>query len=1160
MKSVCLPLVSLALLALGLCPPPARAAAPPLASFTLTEAFGVSHPDQIVDFDLAQPVEAGKCYLLGSDGKEVAYQILERGKRLALRTDLPAGATRTWELFSGRAPAAVPNGVQVAEQPGHYEVTNGLIGVRLPRSVRSFPDPAQALAPVQGVRYRDGTWSGTGPNYLATQAAAITSLQVRFLERGPLKVVVELTYRLERKELRANTDNSVLIPAGEGYYRSTVEVQAGQPSLLFEEDSDTDLEYSLNLYPGLEPTQARYRGHHATAKQYGYQDDGQVYAATNQRPPMDAFLDLGYDVPRRAFYAATPTTYRYMVVWDPWVFDSGWYYQVYNTEAGPGANLLGLFTGPASRAVGASASGAGIFTNPEPRRAGVTVAIRRLCADTRWFPRVRFAWGMFLGVKGQDLAPPREVQPVQRQMNLHSGVSLNKIHRYQLDYPDPPQGYGALYMPRASVQRMIQRLRTDREFFTYCYNADSYSRPLLDMWKDTSGEAARQAYGEVKEFGRFVVDMLVNGEGTYHPHYHYWQAGQAMMAKGLWVDSLLATDALNTKQRAQLKAIASAFGNVLWDDDFTPLFREHGLNLAQGPVQYLGYRHFYALYLSTQPTYQARAQEVEEQALAALPRIINESGAGVACTHYMPPYVASTLNTLMQLQMLGRDHFKTEPRLAKFAEFYMNFLTPPEPRFGGLRKYIATSDSSSESSELYGVLATAFRDADPQLSARLMGAWRAGGRKHDSRMGSTLLRIDDEAPGQDPALGSATFPGYYTVLRHGWGTPNETAVWLIDGEFYREHRHPDQGMVVIYALGAPLSVHWSSLYYPQVPGAYLNSTALLEDMIGVPWDQDSPPLNTGGGWRDSTSEAFLAFSTAGYTRAHYTAKGTPGTQGTQWTRAIYSLHPNEDYPAIVIRDSFAGEQAATPQVFTLNLMAEGPVGTPAGPVTPVLRSHPATAAVDPQQLPSAGPPQALTPAALNLFRFTGPQFGKAGESRGIDCDLYSFAPQPQQALLGNWAGNWHQEVRDLKESQHILRLRGTEGFQVLLLPYRQGACREDLQVTREGDALRLNAGDETTLLAPSFYAFYSPRRQILATFDAAPAAGAGLRAEGGPVEIVVQDGEITLTAHGAPGVRTIALPGQWEPQGGVTGLKPQGDRWLFDYAGPAPLSVKLGRP
>ena len=185
----------------------------------------------------------------------------------------------------------------------------------------------------------------------------------------------------------------------------------------------------------------------------------------------------------------------------------------------------------------------------------------------------------------------------------------------------------------------------------------------------------------------------------------------------------------------------------------------------------------------------------------------------MGCPHYVGASFAPTLNTLMQLKQRGfQDRFSTEPRLARFAEFYMHLMTPPEPRVGGKRVLLALGDGSIEPSEIFGMLGTAFRDADPKLSSRLMGAWHANGKPHSGFFGTTLLKIDEGLPRSDPALGDAEFPGYFSVLRHGWGTPNETAVWFVNGDHYQDHRHNDHGSIAIYALGQPLSVNWSSLY------------------------------------------------------------------------------------------------------------------------------------------------------------------------------------------------------------------------------------------------------------------------------------------------------------------------------------------------------------
>src|ERR1022692_4358552 len=139
-----------------------------------------------------------------------------------------------------------------------------------------------ALAPIQGILYRDGTWTATGPNALEAVGHP-TAMTVRFVEKGPLKVIVEVSYTIERPSLEYGS--KLLIPAGDGFYRSTIEIQAGQPSILIEDDTDTDLRYSLNIYHGLEPDQARYRGHHSTSVENGREPDGPPTPAMAPPPP-----------------------------------------------------------------------------------------------------------------------------------------------------------------------------------------------------------------------------------------------------------------------------------------------------------------------------------------------------------------------------------------------------------------------------------------------------------------------------------------------------------------------------------------------------------------------------------------------------------------------------------------------------------------------------------------------------------------------------------------------------------------------------------------------------------------------------------------------------------------------------------------------------------
>ena len=285
----------------------------PIKTFSIHEGFGVAHPSQIVDFDFGKRINPDHSFMLGPQGTEVPFQLLHDGK-IAVEATLAADSRAEWKLCAGRAPRRFPNAVRIAEFPAWYEIVNGLTGMRIARP--GHP----ALAPIQGILYRDGTWTATGPNALEAVGHP-TAMTVRFVEKGPLKVIVEVSYTIERPSLEYGS--KLLIPAGDGFYRSTIEIQAGQPSILIEDDTDTDLRYSLNIYHGLEPDQARYRGHHSTSVENGREPDGRQYRQWHERPAMDAFRDLQYRTPAPSNYNSDPPNIRRMAVWDPWVYDSG---------------------------------------------------------------------------------------------------------------------------------------------------------------------------------------------------------------------------------------------------------------------------------------------------------------------------------------------------------------------------------------------------------------------------------------------------------------------------------------------------------------------------------------------------------------------------------------------------------------------------------------------------------------------------------------------------------------------------------------------------------------------------------------------------------------------------------------------------------------------
>jgi len=1136
----------------------------PAAMFSLTECFGVSHPEQIVLFDYTGKADPRALALRDAAGISVPFQVLRDG-RLAVRADLPAGSARSWTLDAG-TPAPAQGGVTVREAAQYYEITNELIGIRVPKA---SADPARTPAPIQGLRYRDGGWTATGPNWMSRPAKA---MQVDVLENGPLIARVRVSYRYDTGPLRSSVHHELpVIPAGEGDYSTTIEVQAGQPAIRFEEECETDVFYRVDISNGLDPDHAQYRGHHATSVEDGMEPDGKVYLYGNNTR-HDALVLLNYSSKERDRWSPTTTTYPLLSHWNPWAVNTGFYWQLYHAAPGGSDNLFGIFAGPASRLINPGLSGVSFDTRLVEGKpiASLQVRFQRMMPTQYYSTHMRFDWGIFLGKQSVDLHPPMEVQGINRQMNLFNSMNLTKLARFPVEYPDPARGYGNLYAPASAWKAVAEALRAERAkggrtFYAQQYSANSHLQEMLDFWAAPSPAAAEKAAMAITDFARAYLNTRVNGEGIYQHTTHYFMGASSMSSYLTWIDVLLASGQLSPETKTRVKQAAALFGGTLWDDDAAPMQTNSGMNLGPANMSsmWCGTRYSYALLLANHPAFRERAADVGKEALNLLHNYTDEDGACDASAHYTSATMVPILNLLQQLQMSGvLDAFATDPRLEKYAEWEMQLLTPPEVRFGGQRKIIAVGDGSYEQCVRIGQLGTGLAPSHPVLSARLMGAWKAMGSPQDNFYGPSLFKIAPALPATSPALGDATFPGWLSVLRAGWDTKDESAVYFIHGDTLSDHRHNDMGEVLLYALGAPLSLDFGSMYYPRPDGGMLHSLALPESALGRAWDADNIPLSSPPGpggrasWWYTQAQPLLSFRDSASGAARFAWYET--SKDMHWQRTVRFFHPDPAHPVILIDDDFSGKDlAGKPVVSTLNMMAQGPVTTPAGPIIPVERTHQANQNTTSEQLPSAGTPFALAPG-LNKFTFTGQWL--------IDWDLYTDAVAPMQAAIGHWCEKWHPSTeqnqfkqtqgRPFEERQHLLRVRGQDHMRFVILPYRKGERPDPCTVERQGAMTLIHLGDIELTIKDHGCTMTRGLRLSLTAFDDVPVAARGVRLQGGPAEIVLEEKTGTLTLSGPAGPRRLTLPKPWRLAASPAAVQ-QGEEWIVQYAGGKPVTLAI---
>jgi len=1059
------------------------------------------------------------------------------------------GITGACSYLNGRS-YAVREGVSVWNPSARTAKIMGIAGSNCAGNNGQLTLEETGKAAIQGIQLADGSWTAGGGERLRWRdgygwfngkVLNAKRVETRLVERGPVRVELEVSYSYNRPARTFNEDRACAtaglgsapctIPGGEGYYKTRIRVDASQPSVLIEDDTDMDFSYNVEFYASVRPNQGRYRGHGADRVDWGREPDGRQYRSMHERPAMDALRDFEYSRSITAGYNTSDSTIQRMSAWSPWLRNAGWYWMLYNKEAGAEAPVVGVFAGRASRAVGMSDTGPGIYTIPGAggqNQAGISFQTGRRGADATTSRTSRMSWGIFVGRKGADLGDPYQIQNINRQMNLHGGINLDKVRGYQAGYSW--SGQSGLYMTAEAYRKVVDRVRNDYAYYQYLYNAEPTARPLLDVWRDGTGAKARAQAAEVIGFARDLVDRLANQGGIYDFQYHYWMGGLEMSRRAVYINDLLLNDQVPAGDKEKLKAAAAVFLGVLWDDDFVPLstWAVSGLSLgtANMPAQQQEYRYLYALLLPGHPLVAGQVGIIQNGIVGNVSNEINAYGAHRASPHYTGASMGPLLSTLQQLQVgTGTDIFASEDRLGKFAESYMNLLTPNEVRFGGKRKLVSIGDGSTEGSELFGQMATGFARSKPELSQRLMGAWTSMGKPQSGFHGTTVVKIDDSLPAASPELGSATYPGSYSVLRHEYGTARETATWMVNGDFYSDHRHQDAGSVSIYALGAPLSVDWGSFYSPSASGAYAHSAVLPESVLGRNWDADSPPVGNQilSPWNNAVQETFLKFGRSSLVKASFQTGN-----GTKWTRTVQSIHANPDRPVIVINDEFAGADAGAAKVLSFNLMAQGEVRTPAGAVVPPLRLYEAYGTR--KEMPSASQAMSLG-AGWNRFGFTGQWL--------IDFDVYVRANAGDQALIGNWAHDWHPSTeqaeflnanaRAFRERQNILRVRGREGLLTCILPYRKSGEPGHAQVEEVAAGLRIRWANEEIIIGKEAYSYVTDQRTIITVVGITDTALHGISMGGGPMELILDGDRIEITMHGAAGARRIGMPEGQQP-------------------------------
>jgi hypothetical protein len=386
-------------------------------------------------------------------------------------------------------------------------------------------------------------------------------------------------------------------------------------------------------------------------------------------------------------------------------------------------------------------------------------------------------------------------------------VTLDDYKDWVLDWPaDSNVTYPRLLFGRAEVEKLspqLDQLPDGKNFRHYLYVNETDQR-REELWNKLTGNSEWSGpAGEARH-------VLSKGDPSNIP----WAIGYRVSQMTGWagdMDELLSSERLLPEQRARLRADLAALCYALSEPDVNPRGSMTHLGNPNMPINRFCGLAWAAALIPDHPMSKTWLDTAAKYIRYKLAMMTAPGGTwGELITYYQAgaPHLMQTAGVLART---GRMDESTARLAVDPAQFTMNLLTPPDPRFGA-RIVPGWGHEGLDFSCHYLVAANAVRGFDPKLAACFAWAWNASGKplggQHDAGFSPRAQANSDLLatlpPGLvPPQLASTWLPGFGATLRAHADDPNETLLQLHQG-YQVSHCDENQGDFVLYAKGAPL--------------------------------------------------------------------------------------------------------------------------------------------------------------------------------------------------------------------------------------------------------------------------------------------------------------------------------------------------------------------
>ena len=803
----------------------------------LKEPLGRHWSHELVGFDLVDSTSNGPTTVRRDDRTILPAQILD--DKLWFLADLEPGERHEYQVTGGQ-PGQGDSDITVLRCQDILELCNSNVGMRVPAGEHRYPAAVPAgevVAPLLAVRTRRGKWIGRGWFNCAQRIKAWRS---DIVAEGPVFAEARLQYEFEA-----------------GRYDIRLRLIAGADVILIEEEYDLGEnqeqinDWCFSLHEGFRPRVVRWCGHGADPEFH----QGQWTASWDV---FETVHEYEYEID----YSRNHADWR-MLGWNTWWPNSGTYWGG-SPDRSRQADFVGLFRRHPGQWRNPAALRLYATTQPDIFLA-LPLNVRRRDWEvdgidldyrhyTGWleegFPATtgRRQWGILLSTWGQAVREDNKVagSGLCRARIKYGEMPLNKIKDWALEWEDPqPVAYPRMFMKPGQVEAWRQRVERHPELLANVPDPNRHLRVagetgqkelqyLLADDLTLGRELLDHPISRIRPDGRpdsdtglrqnldTIVAEFLDGEGDTGMRGHFLHGAHWLKDAAMRFDVVMSLPDLSDEERRHLRARMAFCAHKLADLDWYPRgtgFHLGNVNMPTLAEVALGLA---ACAIPTHPNAGQWAERARKHCVGALAEQTFPGGAWLECPHYqldasMRPFVELAL----AIHHAGFSSFLADENFQHAMRFAVRLLSPPDRRFGYRTLAQLGNTGSGEGSAVFGHLAAATAEIDPEFSREMQWAWNEAGRFVN--LLSQRMSVDPGLPAAKPDLGSRRYPGFGAILRAHDGSDRETWLTFYEGACDGHYEGGCQGSFHLYAKGVPLCLDFGSLYDPAVRRPYMHN-------------------------------------------------------------------------------------------------------------------------------------------------------------------------------------------------------------------------------------------------------------------------------------------------------------------------------------------------